>query len=337
MPKIQRRTRMGVGAGLAGVCVLGACGAAAMGQYDVAIVAASTNTANAQAEPRFTDVRNKLMATGLFDSVTIINATGIGDGVGTPPLVELMQYDAVITWSNVDYDDSATMGDVLADYVDAGKGVVVALYANTSTDPDRYLQGRWLSDPGYIAIPQNGGFVQGTPSGLGTVHVMGHPILDGVTNFFNNAPNLGSGPFGAWRPAQLSLTAGSTRIADWSTGQTLIALAPNAGVVELGFHPVSSAVNAGYWDQTTQGGLIMANALIFAADAVPDVPPACPGDITGPGGMPDGEVNVDDLNAILSAWGQNVGVGAPEDVANNDGLVDVDDLNVVLSNWQQPC
>ena len=63
------------------------------------------------------------------------------------------------------------------------------------------------------------------------------------------------------------------------------------------------------------------------------VTPVCTGDITGPGGMPDGQVDVDDLNAILGAFGTSVGMGDPRDLANNDGFVDVDDLNVVLSNW----
>jgi len=63
------------------------------------------------------------------------------------------------------------------------------------------------------------------------------------------------------------------------------------------------------------------------------VTPVCTGDITGPGGMPDGQVDVDDLNAILGAFNTVVGMGDPRDLANNDGFVDVDDLNVILSNW----
>ncbi|MCA9306801.1 MAG: hypothetical protein KDA16_09720 [Phycisphaerales bacterium] len=62
------------------------------------------------------------------------------------------------------------------------------------------------------------------------------------------------------------------------------------------------------------------------------VTPSCPGDVNG-----DMMVDVDDLNAILSAWGTNVGAGDPRDLANNDGIVDVDDLNVVLGNWGNNC
>lgn len=53
-----------------------------------------------------------------------------------------------------------------------------------------------------------------------------------------------------------------------------------------------------------------------------------PGDVTN-----DASVDVDDLNAILSAWGTIVGAGDPLDLANADGFIDVDDLNVVLGNW----
>ncbi len=74
----------------------------------------------------------------------------------------------------------------------------------------------------------------------------------------------------------------------------------------------------------------------FRAFARPVPPPACPGDITGPGGVPDGQVDVDDLNAILSVFGTPVPPGDPRDVANNDGFIDVDDLNVVLANFGCP-
>ncbi|MCA9280945.1 MAG: VCBS repeat-containing protein [Phycisphaeraceae bacterium] len=50
-----------------------------------------------------------------------------------------------------------------------------------------------------------------------------------------------------------------------------------------------------------------------------------------------GAVDVDDLNAVLSAFGTSVGIGSPVDVANNDGVIDVDDLNVVLANWGSTC
>lgn len=60
--------------------------------------------------------------------------------------------------------------------------------------------------------------------------------------------------------------------------------------------------------------------------------PPCPGDTNY-----DNRVDVDDLNAILSNWQQQVGIGTPLDLAGIDGVVDVDDLNVVLSTWNLSC
>ncbi len=57
----------------------------------------------------------------------------------------------------------------------------------------------------------------------------------------------------------------------------------------------------------------------------------CPGDITC-----DGMVDVDDLNEVLSQWGNVVTVGTFADISP-DGVIDVDDLNEVLSNWGSSC
>lgn len=59
---------------------------------------------------------------------------------------------------------------------------------------------------------------------------------------------------------------------------------------------------------------------------------SCPGDVDLSGG-----VDIDDLNAILAAFGAFVGVGSPVDLANGDGVIDIDDLNVVLGNWGASC
>ncbi|MCA9273564.1 MAG: hypothetical protein KDA31_11020 [Phycisphaerales bacterium] len=309
------------------------CAAAALGAIALpataqtaAIVAASTNTANAQTEPRFTDPRDKIMATGLFTQVDIINATGIGDGTGTPSLATLMQYDAVIVWSNASFVDSVEMGDVLADYVDAGGGVVVALFANTTTSVNRNLAGRWQDAMGgYIAIPQGGGFTTNTTVSIGEVPDPNHPIMNGVEIFVNDVGIGTNGPFGAWRPTNPTLTAGSTLVARYTDGKTLIAVAPNPRVVELGFHPVSSAVNDGYWNETTDGGLIMANALLFAAGLTGG---ECLPDVNG-----DGMVTPADFSAWVAAFNSN----APECDQNQDGMCTPADFSAWVANYNAGC
>ena len=311
---------------LTGVVAVCAIGAPAVAQPTAAIVAASTNTANAQAEPRFTDPRDKIMATGLFGHVDIINATGIGDGTGTPSLATLMQYDAVIVWSNVSFVDSIAMGDVLADYVDAGGGVVVALFANTTTTTNRNLAGRW-QDPqgGYIAIPQGGGFTTNTTVSIGEVPDPEHPIMDGVESFINDVGIGTNGPFGAWRPTNTALTAGSTLVARYTDGKTLIAVAPNPRVVELGFHPVSSAVNDGYWNETTDGGLIMANALLFAAGLTGS---DCVADVNA-----DGMLSPADFTAWIAAFNAQ----SPGCDQNGDGSCTPADFTAWIANYNTGC
>ncbi|MFO0838116.1 MAG: hypothetical protein U1D55_06270 [Phycisphaerae bacterium] len=284
---------------------------------DVAIVAAAVNTTTPDTNTRFTDVRDKLLGTGLINSCAIFNATAFGPG--TPTLAYLQQFDAVIVWSNDSFADAVALGNVLADYVDAGGGVVVSVFANTSTNTARFLQGRWQTG-NYIAIPQNGGFTQGAGS-LGTVLVPGHSIMNGVQTF----STFFLGASGGYRPTNTSVTAGSTKVALWNTGHTLVALSPNPRVVELGFHPVSSTVNANlYWDASTDGDLIMANALVYVAGGATS---PCPGDLNN-----DRAVNETDLGILLAAW--QAGAGGDLD---GDSDTDEADLGILLANWGQVC
>lgn len=79
-------------------------------------------------------------------------------------------------------------------------------------------------------------------------------------------------------------------------------------------------------------GIPITNYDDFRLTAESLAPPPCPGDING-----DSEVDVDDLNAILTHWHTTVDECAAVDLANGDAFVDVDDLNVVLGNWRMGC
>ena len=54
---------------------------------------------------------------------------------------------------------------------------------------------------------------------------------------------------------------------------------------------------------------------------------AMPGDVTG-----DGVVGIDDLLAVLAAWGSCAERVCPAD-GDGDGLVGASDLLIVLGNW----
>ena len=293
----------------------------------VAIVAAATNTADEQNNTRFTDPRDKLRDTGLFESVTIISTTPYGGG-HTPTLDELLQFDAVLTWTNDSHDDSVGVGNVLADYVDAGGGVVVATFTNTSINPDRQLLGRWTDEQYYLIEPASN-FRSGLPGGveIGDRLEPDHPILQGVDYFRSPSDWVdGLGYWGAFRPNTTNVMPGARPIVLWEDGALLAVVSdvrPN--IVELGMHPVSSAVNFRYyWDETTDGDRLMANALLFAAGLLGD----CPGDFNG-----DGQANTLDVLAFLNAWA--AGDAAAD--CNEDGEINTLDVLCFLNAWGEGC
>ncbi len=225
---------------------LGLLGSAASAQLpDVAIVAAAATSSTAG---QFTDPQAKLMSTGQFNSVSIMNAA-----TSTPTLAQLQAFDAVMTWSNVNYQDATALGNVLADYVDGGGGVVVAVFANATATTARVPGGRWQTG-GYEIIDAPGPSASGAAT-LGNVLVPGHPIMQGVNTF--------SGGTSSFRPSTNLVTPGSTRIAEWSDGRTLVAVGASPLRVDLGFYPPSNAVSSTWWDQNTDGARLMANALTY--------------------------------------------------------------------------
>ena len=126
------------------------------------------------------DVRAKLVSAGLAD-VTIIDVADPGTLPlpPTPTLDELLQYDAVLTWSDEDYASPGPLGDVLADYVDSGRGVVQAIFSLHPSVPLR-LDGRWRTDayePFSLSSTRR-------LAGMTLVATQPlHPILNGVASF----------------------------------------------------------------------------------------------------------------------------------------------------------
>jgi len=224
----------------------------ALAQPKVAIVAAADASST---NSRFTDPQAKLLATGQFAVVDIINVTSPN---ALPTLATLQTYDAVIVWSNVNFTDAVALGDLLADYVDSGRGVVNAVFSNSTTAAARIIGGRFITG-GYEIIPSGGGSSTGSTT-LGTIDIPNHPIMTGVTN-------LSSGSTGS-RPTSLSLTPGSVRVAAWADGRTLVAVSSTPALakrVDLGLYPPSSDSTSGFWVSSTDGARLMANALVYAA------------------------------------------------------------------------
>ncbi|MBP9025393.1 MAG: hypothetical protein KBH81_04505, partial [Phycisphaerae bacterium] len=70
---------------------------------------------------------------------------------GTPSLETMLNYAAIFTWANYPYGDPVSMGNNLADYVDAGGRVILGQWCKQS-DQGNYLQGRIMDDPGYCPV-----------------------------------------------------------------------------------------------------------------------------------------------------------------------------------------
>lgn len=194
------------------------------------------------------DIQTKLLGTGQFNSVSIIDA-----GAVTPTLSALQAFDSAMVFLNAAYADTTALGNVMADYVDSGGGVVSTLF-EVAANGSGWMQGRWQAE-GYFAIPR-GGWISGSAT-LGTVFDSGHPIMAGVSSFDGGA--------NSFRPATTSIVGGATRIADWSDGTPLVVTMTIGGVrrADLAFYPPSSDASGTLWDSTSDGALLMANALTW--------------------------------------------------------------------------
>ena len=194
-----------------------------------------------------TDVQSKLNSTGLFTQVDVHDASS-----STPSLSELQEYNAVLVFNDTYFANSTALGNALADYADAGGGVVVASLAFDSGSTA--ISGRIVTG-GYLPFTQ-GLSDQGTPLTL-IADLPTHPILAGVSSFNGGLYSLHN---------TISLAAGATQVAHWSNAIPLVATKqPAAGkIVGLNFYPPSKSVRPGFWDNATDGARLMGNSLVWA-------------------------------------------------------------------------
>ena len=202
------------------------------------------------------DGENALHVATIIDNSTVLQDSIVRyDGaLNTPDLFFLQNYESVLVWTNDDFDDATAMGDVLADYVDAGGGVVVASFGNTTGG----LDGRFLSGGYHPVTPGAAASTSGLT--LGTVNEPFHPVMLAVYSFGG-----GTGGFRSTGGA----ASGMSVIAEWSNGDPFIVERPKDGetggiVLGLNFYPVSSDQDPTGWDSGTDGAQLLGNALKFA-------------------------------------------------------------------------
>jgi len=199
------------------------------------------------------DIKNKILANAPFMDVDILRVD-----TSTPSLAMMSTYKALLVIGDDPFFSRTTLSNNLAAYLDAGGGIVMAALSNVTAS--RILGSfdvlsYWALTPALMN--------SGTQLTLGTVYVPGSPLMTGVTSFDGGTLSLNVG--GSVKP-------GAVRIADWSNGTPLVVewAPPGKGKeVALNFYPASSDVNSGFWNSSTNGGRLLANALSEVGGADP--------------------------------------------------------------------
>ncbi|NNE45319.1 MAG: choice-of-anchor D domain-containing protein [Rhodothermales bacterium] len=143
-----------------------------------------------------------LRTTGRFRSVEIVETR-----YSVPTLVQLQTYDAVVALTAFDENASA-VGDVLADYVNSGGNLLVAVHANYGS---RKIAGRFDEDGYWLIIP--GTSIVGGSS-LGEISVPGHPLMEGVNDVADQSH----------LPPGTKLAPNATLVASWADGAPMVAV-----------------------------------------------------------------------------------------------------------------
>lgn len=163
----------------------------------------------------------------------------------TPSVQTLKMYEGVFVFDDLQYLDKTALGNNLADYVDAGGGVVQAMFNMYSSFGQGWdLQGRWVQG-NYNCIKagnQMSGNLKNAPVDAN------NPIVKGVVSL--TAQNIGTG----------GLAQGATSLWDYDNGNSAIAYCKVSGHdrVDVNFYP-----NPSNWKG--DGYVIIRNALIAVA------------------------------------------------------------------------
>ncbi|HST04540.1 MAG TPA: S-layer homology domain-containing protein [Chloroflexia bacterium] len=148
----------------------------------------------------------------------------------TPDLATLLPYDEVVLYSNTEYQDPVTLGNVIADYQDAG-GIVVATNANW-WGPPYGLDGRWMT--GGYTMYNYPATANTSTSTLGT-YDSNHPLMQGVTSLT------------AFFRTQATLTTGAVQVAAWADSFPLVAYKTTNGHTAVGINAYLGFPQEG-WD-----------------------------------------------------------------------------------------
>ncbi|KAJ6255068.1 lute [Anaeramoeba flamelloides] len=228
-------------------------------KFEVLLMTTDSNKVHHQ------DVMNSISSVGNC-RISFIDVSEI-----IPSFYELRRYDSIFLYSSIDpFLDPIKIGNILAEYVKDGGGLVICSYRALIKNALKYkkaeLQGNIFQQN---FLPISKGELRKEARGfLGDILEPNHPIVDGVKEF-----NGGSLSYRIncqinyeGEPHYLKV------IAKWDDQKPLIVakqLKPNYGkVVALNLWPVSGEIGStksryAFWLPSTHGKLIIANSLNY--------------------------------------------------------------------------
>jgi hypothetical protein len=202
------------------------------------------------------DVQSKIIGTGQLPQV---DASLVSGANPVPALAELRRYESVLVYSDTGFNNNTNIGNNLADYVDLGGGVVLNTFVFDSSG-GLSIQGRLVTG-GYLPFTTAS---YTTGNGLTLVKDQpAHPIYAGVSTL--------NGGTASYHNSSISTAAGATQLGHWTDNQPLVAVKDITlgRTTGLNFYPPSADVLPGSWATNTDGGRLMANALLYAGKVAP--------------------------------------------------------------------
>src|SRR5262245_33726148 len=155
---------------------------------------------------------------------------------GTPTLTQLRQYDIVVPYSNSTFADATTLGNNLADYVDAGGVVVQNGFSFYGPALSQGINGRWAAG-NYNVFDYSTTLVLGTAFTLGT-NTATNRLMSGVSTLNSNYQNV------------VTPATAAVQVAAASNGNALIGFRPVAGgLTTFGVtgYVGAAATQTGHW------------------------------------------------------------------------------------------
>lgn len=181
--------------------------------------------------------------------------SAINPNVDQPNLSLFLKFDSILVFSSSVFMECDELGDLLADYLDQGGGVVIAAIAGEADNHG--IGGRFEKED--LNPLKRGERSHDSRHFLGKRVISDHPIL-------NNVESFDGGPQ-SWR-VKTALANCGRLIAEWEDGIPLIAERSYRGkyrVVALNMWPPSRSISKDGWETYTNGQRLLTNALMYTS------------------------------------------------------------------------